>query len=213
MPAQTFLTPFTQMWKAAAQSLVHIETLILNGRLVRSGMFLHSWSSYFRITLCTLLPLIGTLIKNSGVTPSDAFASDLSDACTNTGASRGKLMNPGTDKPHSFSQLQGSPSHQACQILMEQVKSLRSVATFRPASLHRPWRFNIAMGITKLKGRLLHLTHPAALEYTDPGISSPDTSFPARVAHALQHCLHSMITHTHLHPLDPLPSFGSPPVI
>lgn len=40
-------------------------------------MFLHSWRGYFKITLCTLLPLIGTNIKKKrkGVTSSDAFAS------------------------------------------------------------------------------------------------------------------------------------------
>lgn len=69
MPTQMFLTPFVQMWKATTQSLVHTEMLILNGRSVRSGMFLHSWSSYFRITLCTVLPLIGTLIKKEVLYP------------------------------------------------------------------------------------------------------------------------------------------------
>lgn len=49
--------------------------------------------------------------KKRGVIPSSAFASDPSPACINTRVSRGKLMKPGTDKPHSFSLLQGSPSH------------------------------------------------------------------------------------------------------
>lgn len=45
-------------------------------------MFLHSWRSYFRITLCTLLPLIDSFINNNkknttkkGATPSNAFTS------------------------------------------------------------------------------------------------------------------------------------------
>lgn len=47
----------------------------------------------------------------------------------NPSASTGKLMSSVIDRPHSSSRLQRSPSHQACQILMEQVKSLCSLAT------------------------------------------------------------------------------------
>lgn len=73
-------------------------------------MFLHSWTSYFKITLCSLLPLIGTnKKKGKALHPAMHLSQTWVLHVQSPSASTGKLMSSVTDRPHSSSQVHRSP--------------------------------------------------------------------------------------------------------